>query len=160
MHCDVPSSPFFSPTLFPSLSLSLCLSPPESLSQFLNSTARNNRRRAGTPHHRETMSTEPLHRCTSRCRYHDDCLGTSRQWPISHSRDGERRFNVLVRRGLQCTKGKNMNLAHSQMCNLWQEQKMWGEKNACYRIQAHDRIDCDLVTHFPHAAPPPPQPPT
>lgn len=36
-------------------------------------------------------------------------------------------------------------------------KKYW-EKCMLSHIQAHDRIDCDLVTHFPHATPFPPNP--
>lgn len=56
------------------------LAPPSplSLSRFLNSKARNNRRQASTPTPRVTTSTNPHHHCTSCHWYHDDCLGSAK----------------------------------------------------------------------------------
>lgn len=56
------------------------LAPPSplSLSRFLNSKARNNRRQASTPTPRVTTSTNPPHHCTSCHWYHDDCLGSAK----------------------------------------------------------------------------------
>lgn len=98
------------------------------------------------------MSTEPHHRCTSCCWYHDDWLGSGRQKPIPPS---------MTEKGLQRSRSGKVNLAHCQMYNLWREQQYIFQRKKCLlsHLQAGDRIACDLVTHFPHATPHPPSTP-
>lgn len=51
-------------------------------------------------------------------------------------------------------------ILHILRCTICgKSKKCGGKKCMLSRIQAHDRIDCDLVTHFPHATPHPPQSP-
>lgn len=55
-------------------------SPSLSPLQLLNTTSRNNCRRASTPHPQVAVPTNPSHHCTSYHWYHDDCLCCANAW--------------------------------------------------------------------------------
>lgn len=142
----------FCPTLAPP-------SPP-SLSWFLNGKARNNRRQASTPTPRVTTSTNPPHHCTSCHWYHDDCLGSAKtraqrepiSLPLCQENTAFSCFSTTAIMTFDILLFLSTVSEIFCMCNNRKSSgKLWGFFLSF--IQAYNRIDSDLVAHFPHAPP-------